>query len=286
VTAAGSPVPRSGAAAREATRSFAARPQVGLTANVVQRSALRFSNVMVDGPALIVVRHGTKSLHSEGRQWTLHGGDAIAIAGGQSFDVANRISDAGLYEARWLVWDRTIIERFAQSQPGKRTLSGAVVLKRVEAEFLAAIERAIAAISDPAGLAEELAQHRLAEVLVWLSLAGVRFPPPRPATTSSLLRGLLVESVGRAWTAPEVAARLAMSEATLRRRLNAEGTSFGELLGDVRMSCAMTLLQSTDAPVTDIASQVGYESASRFAIRFRKRFGFAPTAIRGHRRDA
>jgi AraC-like DNA-binding protein len=83
---------------------------------------------------------------------------------------------------------------------------------------------------------------------------------------------------------PQVAERLAMSEATLRRRLNAEGTGFVELLADVRMSHAMTLLQSTDRPVAHIASAVGYESASRFAIRFRERFGFAPTAIRGHRR--
>nr|WP_259372002.1 helix-turn-helix transcriptional regulator [Caldimonas mangrovi] len=85
---------------------------------------------------------------------------------------------------------------------------------------------------------------------------------------------------------PEVAARLAMSEATLRRRLRAEGASFNELLADVRMSFAMTLLQSTDRSVAHIASDVGYESASRFAIRFRERFGFAPTAIRGHRRSS
>jgi transcriptional regulator GlxA family with amidase domain len=50
------------------------------------------------------------------------------------------------------------------------------------------------------------------------------------------------------------------------------------------MSFAMVLLQSTQHAVNRIALQVGYESASRFAIRFRERFGFAPTAIRGHAR--
>ena len=53
---------------------------------------------------------------------------------------------------------------------------------------------------------------------------------------------------------------------------------------DVRMTSALRLLQGTDWPISLIASQVGYESASRFAERFRKRFGFAPTAIRGHHR--
>jgi AraC-like DNA-binding protein len=43
---------------------------------------------------------------------------------------------------------------------------------------------------------------------------------------------------------------------------------------------ALTLLQVTDRPVSDIACQVGYDCASRFADRFKKRFGFSPRAVR------
>jgi transcriptional regulator GlxA family with amidase domain len=50
------------------------------------------------------------------------------------------------------------------------------------------------------------------------------------------------------------------------------------------MSLALTLLQATSLPVTQIAMNTGYESPSRFAVRFRQRFGFAPTAVRGHQR--
>ena len=49
------------------------------------------------------------------------------------------------------------------------------------------------------------------------------------------------------------------------------------------MCFAMMLLQATDHAVTRVALEVGYESASRFAIRFRERFGFSPGAIRGRR---
>ncbi|MCW7541774.1 helix-turn-helix transcriptional regulator [Aquabacterium sp. A7-Y] len=250
----------------------------------MQHSALRFSNVVVDSPALILLRHGTKLLQSGGRRWTLQSGDAIAVAGGQAFDVSNRLSAAGLYEARWLMWDKALIERFMQTAPAGRPLSGAMVLKQVSTEFVATADRAVAAISDPSGLAEDVARHRLAELLVWLSVAGIQFTTAQTTTATSQLRRLFAESAAEAWTMPRVAARLAMSEATLRRRLHSEGTSFGNLLADVRMSHAMTLLQSTDHPVAHIALKVGYESASRFAIRFRERFGFAPTAIRGHRR--
>lgn len=273
--------------AARGVRSLHVRPGVGLTANVMQRSALRFSKVMVDRPALILLRHGTKSLQSGARRWTVDGGDAIAIAGGQSFDVSNRLSASGLFEARWLVWDTAVIDRFEQQhQPVARPLSDAKVLRQVGNGFVDAIDRAAAAVSGVAEVPDDVARHRLAELLVWLSAAGIRFAMPKAVTTVGRLRALFGEAVSEAWTMPAVAARLAMSEATLRRRLSAEGTSFGEVLADVRMSFAMTLLQSTDRPVAFIAAGVGYESASRFAIRFRERFGFAPTAIRGHRRSA
>lgn len=250
----------------------------------MQHSALRFSKIVVDSPALILVRHGTKSLRAGGQRWTLEGGDAIAIAGGQSFDVSNRLSAGRLYEARWLVLDAAVIEQFAPASPAGQPLTGAQVLPQVGAGFVGAMERAVAAVADPASCPDEVARHRLAELLVWLSLAGVRFAPRRTTTITSALRTLFGSATAQPWTVPQVAGRLAMSEATLRRRLAAEGTRFGELLADVRMSHAMTLLQSTDRPVAHIASTVGYESASRFAIRFRERFGFVPTAIRGHRR--
>jgi len=62
----------------------------------------------------------------------------------------------------------------------------------------------------------------------------------------------------------------------------AEGTSLTELLMDARMSTALTLLQTTTQAVSDIALSVGYDSVSRFALRFRRRFGFTPTAVRAH----
>jgi AraC-like DNA-binding protein len=50
------------------------------------------------------------------------------------------------------------------------------------------------------------------------------------------------------------------------------------------MTMALFLLQSTNRPVTEIAGDVGYDSPSRFAARFRARFDFSPSDIRGHRR--
>ena len=96
------------------------------------------------------------------------------------------------------------------------------------------------------------------------------------------MRDLISNEPHGDWTSARLCALTGVSEATLRRKLAAEKWSFQSLLIDVRMSIAMQLLQSTDLSVLRIAEAVGYESQSRFAARFRARFGFAPSAIRGH----
>ena len=269
----------------EARRGLAQRAGVGASALVVQHSSLRFSRIANDAPALILVRHGTKSLHgSGGGTWTVGAGEAIAIAAGQTFDVDNRLSAAGAYEAQWLVWDPADIARLGLASDGEATLEGAAPLGRIDGQFDAAFARAREAVEDAANIPAPVAEHRMAEVLVWLALRGIRFAPQPVPTLAARVRAMLQSALDEPWTVAVAARRMAMSEATFRRRLAEEGCSFGELLADARMSFAMALLQSTDYPVNRIALDVGYESASRFAIRFRARFGFPPTAIRGHHR--
>ena len=256
------------------------RQDVGVSARVGQRRDLRFSRIVVDRPALIVVTHGNKTLHADDRQWSIGSGEAVAIAGGQTFDVSNRLSADGLYEARWLIWDPAIVAGFDRRPAGIPPLAGAASLGRVDTQLAGAFERAADAIQDVEHVPDEVARHRLAEVLVWLSLRGIRFAPAEDPGMAMKVRRLFETALDRRWTASIVASDLAVSEATLRRRLAAEGTGLGAILADVRMSSAMVLLQSTRYPVQRIALEVGYESASRFAIRFRERFGFPPTAIR------
>ncbi|WP_236942666.1 helix-turn-helix transcriptional regulator [Ewingella americana] len=71
-----------------------------------------------------------------------------------------------------------------------------------------------------------------------------------------------------------------MSEATLRRRLVEEQTSFRTLLQDIRMHHAMTLLQTTRWSLSQIADACGYRASSRFSLRFKQRFGCSPADIR------
>ncbi|MFZ4835091.1 helix-turn-helix transcriptional regulator [Rouxiella sp. Mn2063] len=125
-----------------------------------------------------------------------------------------------------------------------------------------------------------LQQHRLQGVLIALAERGIVFMPHTGETISTRLTTLLASTPEFAWTAADASQQLAMSEATLRRRLAEEQTSFRELLQDVRMHHAMALLQTTRWSLTQIADACGYRASSRFSLRFKQRFGCSPADIR------
>ena len=261
-------------------RALRLRAGVGATATVMQHADLRLSRIVNDRPALILVRHGRKTLRTDQMEWRVGPGEAIVLAAGQTFDVENRLSPAGLYEARWLVWDPDVISPHAHAGGMPDNGARAHALGRLPREFGEALERALDAVADTHYVPDAVARHRLGEVLVWLGQHGLRFAPPERPGIGARVRALIGAAPGQPWTSAMAAGMLAMSESSLRRHLALEGAGFGALLIDTRMSHALLLLQASDRPIQHIAQEVGYDSASRFAIRFRARFGFAPGALR------
>lgn len=129
-------------------------------------------------------------------------------------------------------------------------------------------------------LTESRLELRLMDMLLVLSERGYHFgAPPQPGITTQL-RALISEEPERHWTAQSAGRRLAMSEATLRRRLSAEQTRFEVLLLETRMQHAMMLVQTTSWSMQRLAEACGYKSSARFSERFKIRFGCSPTKIR------
>ena len=87
------------------------------------------------------------------------------------------------------------------------------------------------------------------------------------------------------WSINDVSKKLAMSESTLRRKLQAEGTGFRDLNLQVRLGHGMHLLQTTNLAISMVSEQCGYQSQSRFAEMFRERFGLTPSQLRQSKRE-
>ena len=265
-------------------------PGVGIAAHVLQGAELRILRAHSDLPALIFVDQGIKTVQPErGLAVQANPGQAIVLAGNQTVDFTNAVHPGTCYEARWLVFDRALFDDpYYRDRAARLPTQGAAtarLLPHAPDNLAAAFTNARHALSPAAGLPEAIARQRALEVMHWLLECGTALHcPPVNASVAARVRALIAARLDHAWTARDVASALAQSEATLRRRLAAENTSLTALLADARMATALTLLQATTRPVAHIALAVGYESPSRFAIRFRQRFGFAPTAVRGHER--
>ena len=270
-------------------REIHIKPGVGMAAHVLQGRDLQMLRMRVDQPALILVDRGIKSIRSErGAAATGVAGQALLVEGNQTVDFNNSVLDGSQYEARWLLFDDALLgdsHYLAECNARRRKSAPLRLIAKVRPALAEAFERARQSLTPAAGLPLSIARQRVLEVMHWLLEDGyVVRSTPLNASTSVKVRALISGRLDADWPTDRVAAELALSEATLRRRLVAEGTTLTKLLVDARMSIALTLLQATAKPVSDIALSVGYESPSRFAIRFRERFGFAPTAVRGHER--
>jgi len=77
-----------------------------------------------------------------------------------------------------------------------------------------------------------------------------------------------------------------MSESTMSRFFKAHmGENFSSYLENIRLSEAETLLSSSQMPVKDIASMVGYTTPATFYKAFRRKWGVSPTTHRDYRQE-
>jgi AraC-like DNA-binding protein len=81
-------------------------------------------------------------------------------------------------------------------------------------------------------------------------------------------------------TGESIAQMFDLSRRSLNRKLKEHNTSFGKLDDSVRFARARHLLSAGDAPLSDIASAIGYLELSAFSRAFRRWAGVSPSLWR------
>jgi AraC-like DNA-binding protein len=84
---------------------------------------------------------------------------------------------------------------------------------------------------------------------------------------------------GRA-TISEVARQLGMSSRTLSRKLREEGSTYAEILDELRSALAKRYLRDRELPVSEIAWLLGYQEVSSFTHAFKRLTGITPRDYR------
>jgi AraC-like DNA-binding protein len=93
----------------------------------------------------------------------------------------------------------------------------------------------------------------------------------------------LLRAVGESEAYPtlvQAADRLGVSTRTLMRRLQANGSSYQQLLDEARKERALWYLQHTHYSIEDIAGRLGYLDTSNFSRTVRRWFGTTPGELR------
>lgn len=100
-----------------------------------------------------------------------------------------------------------------------------------------------------------------------------------PAIGTAL--GLIHKTPGKPWTVPSLAAEVGMSRSPFAARFTAlVGQAPMSYLKGWRLQLAAKLLQNQALSLSNIAEQVGYESAAAFSRIFKREFGLAPGQYR------
>lgn len=99
-------------------------------------------------------------------------------------------------------------------------------------------------------------------------------------TLAQRVRMQLQQTEGHMPTLLDMATKENLTERTFMRHLQAEGTSFQQLLDEVRQERACWLLQHTDTTVEQIAHGLGFEDASNFSRTFKRWRGQTPSEFK------
>nr|WP_179403586.1 AraC family transcriptional regulator [Burkholderia guangdongensis] len=101
------------------------------------------------------------------------------------------------------------------------------------------------------------------------------------AGMATTVRRALIEQMP--WRYPDIesmASKLSMHPRTLRRKLEAEGTTYRDILADVRRRLAVEYLRKTRMTTEEIASRLGYSDAANFRHAFARWTGKSPSEYR------
>lgn len=266
---------------------MATRPGIGGAASFHTDLGHALRRVPILQHCLILVVEGTKELYGAAGPERASAGSMIALPGGAMPSLFNEPDPrSGQYRARVLTFDAGLVGAFFQQPPQAcrlplQTPVGEDPWRVLEPSV--ALREAFAHAGRAAGMGEvsdAVARHRFQEVLLGLAEHGLVWAPENGDALAQRLRLLIAGRPDAPWSAADAAKAASISEATLRRRLAGEGTSFRDILAEVRLSHGLMLLHTSQAGIAEIALACGYESPSRFASRFRERFGTPPSGIR------
>jgi AraC-like DNA-binding protein len=224
----------------------------------------------MDRHYLLYAMAGTIRLEAHGQRWTLPPARAALIAAGEpiTISILSRLTSASvLFATDFMPAPRPALSVFDIS-PLARELIGECRQWGAQSGPLSPYARQVFALLSNVAL-----------ILAEMPSPCVMPVPTSPELTRAM--ALTEETAAAAPTFAGIARATGQSPRALARRFSEElGMTWSEALRRVRIIRAVEALAGTEAPVTEIALEVGYSSISAFNAAFRELTGKSPTEYR------
>lgn len=251
---------------------------------IMARQAQELRRVPVFIPTLCRVRHGEKQL-LQGQTVHQAGPDQlILMPAGEELHIRNLPGTHG-YLAETVSLSHRLVQRFRERhgpvlETAPRPPDAHALCITPDGSALRAWDGLLSSIEhqEPAALRE----HHAEGLLLTLALSGhaTLLLHDKRAPLCARIQSILLTDPAADWRVEQIATRLHIGASTLRRHLAQDGRHFRDILEDVRLGMALGWLQGGRRSIGEIARACGYASASRFAVRFRQRYGMSPSELR------
>jgi AraC-like DNA-binding protein len=185
----------------------------------------------------------------------------------------------GLGEPDWAPAEVLLPQLPAESAADRRERLGLLRAKVRGGHAWAGIRFDAALLERPMKTADTMVE-RLMQHYGDLQLAGLEAQRDELARLRRSIAQLVVEVDSNV---ERLAQDLGWSVRTLQRRLSARGLSYSDLLGQVRKTLALNLLENPSLGIAQIAYCLGYSEVSTFNHAFRRWVGQAPRDYRNSR---
>lgn len=130
--------------------------------------------------------------------------------------------------------------------------------------------------------ARNLAIH---ELLTFGEVSRALARVPRNNPVAPVLQIVRMRLLGGQTDIEGTASKMGLGARTLQRLLEAEGTTYRNVVATARRDRADALLSETTLPIAEIASQLGYSSHAHFNRAFRQWCGMSPGTVRQENRE-
>ena len=256
-----------------------AAPDVSIL-SISQATTATFTELYFQHTFLVFIQVGSKRvLCPINGELVGQAADVMIFPPGAVVTLENRPVLNDGYRATGVCFPHHMIEAIFPNEKSRAKPIGIQLLQTCSDQSLEILDAIQTTLKDKR-LPHPIRQHRLLEPLVWLKFHGIQLSPHEDEKPLSRIRRLIETDLSHPWRSSEVADYFSISESTMRRWLAKSGQGFAKTLQNTRLEHGLSLLQSTDMPIAEIAFNCGFKTPSHFSDSFRKRFGIKPSEIR------